>query len=510
MNAKDQAGRSAIRGIARTGSVNLLAAGVGSISNLVIVVIISRGWSPSLAGSFFAVTSVFLLALSLVELGVDQGFVRFQARNLALGRYESNRRILRIGYVSVAVASAVTALVMALMAEGVGRLVADADTYQDATRMMYILVAALPVAASYDLLLAHTRGHSHMRPTILVERLGRPALQVALLLTVAFTDTTAPALIAAAWAMPYAVGLLVMIAWVRRLPHADPVQEATPQEGVARDFWRFTAPRGVARFFQVGLQRADIAIVAALAGPAASALYTAATRFLVVGQVATQALQQVSEPHLARLIALDQRRAVRSVYHQLTLWSVSLTWPVYLLVAVFAEPLLALVFGAQYQEGGLTLTILALTMLFSTAMGPVDVLLLMGGRSGLSLINTGTALAIDVVGCFLLIPAAGIEGAAMAWAAAIVARNVMGMLQVARHLRMTPFTSESAVMGLTCITLFGVFPATVLVMADSITPALLALCAGTLLYGVVIWRNSESLALRELARRRPAVAKEFP
>lgn len=501
MTGTSPSGRSTISRIAHSGSQNLLAAGVGSLANLAIVVIITRGWSPALAGSFFAVTSVFLLILSLVELGVDQGFVRFHARNLSLGRAQSNRRIQQIGYASVLSVSAITAGLLALTAELIGRLVSDASTHQDATRMMLVLAPALPIAAAYDLVLAQTRGHSWMRPTILVERICRPTLQVLLLLSVALSSLSTPALMAGAWVAPYALGLVVMLVLVRRIgpiPHSE-----TPAgSGIGREFWRFTAPRGVARFFQVGLQRADIAIVAALAGPAAGALYTAATRFLVVGQVATQALQQVSEPHLARLLALDESAAVRAVYHQLILWSVALTWPLYLLVAVFAPQLLVLVFGAEYAQGGLALTILALSMLFATAMGPVDVLLLMAGRSGLSLINTGTALAIDVVGCFALIPLFGIEGAAAAWAAAIVGRNVMGIVQIRRYLHMTPLAHGSATMGLTCIVIFGAVPAAAVMLADGMILPLVSVGLCLAVYALVIWRRAGSLALTDLVRRR--------
>lgn len=512
MSAESIPGRSAIGGIARSGSANLMAAGIGSAANLLIIVIITRGWSPALAGAFFAVTSIFLLTLSLVELGVDQGFVRFQARNIALGRMVSNRRILRVGYLSVSGVSVVAAGVMALLAGQIARLVADAETYKNATLMVQILIAALPVAAAYDLLLAQTRGRSYMRPTILIERICRPLLQVLLLIVVILAGHSDPALLAAAWVVPYSIGLLVLVVWARRLPASqdDTAPVVAPDEHPVQEFWKFTAPRGVARFFQVGLQRADIAIVAALAGPAASAVYAAATRFLVVGQVATQALQQVSEPHLARLIALDQHHAVRYVYHQLTLWSIALTWPLYLLVAIFAEPLLTVIFGTHYAQGHLTLTVLSLTMLFATAMGPVDVLLLMAGRSGLSLINTGTALVIDVVGCIVLIPLIGIEGAALAWAVAIITRNVMGMIQVSRQLHMTPFTLTSARMGMTCLVLFGVFPATVSLLTGS-TAALLAIVIGcAVAYAVVVWRKRDSLALRDLIRRRRSLPSTLP
>lgn len=503
MNEQNTPGRSTIGGIARSGSANLLAAGFGSVANFLIVVIVTRGWSPSLAGVFFAATSVFLLTLSFVELGVDQGFVRFQARNLALGRTASNRRILRAGYFSVLAVSAAVAAIMMGLAGHIGRLVSDPNTYEDATGMLQLMMAGLPVAAAYDLLLAQTRGRSHMRPTIVIERLLRPALQVMLLLVLLLTPAYSE-LLAVAWVAPYGVALLLLVAWARVLPGVSrsPVADAEVEDRPLQEFWRFTAPRGVARFFQVGLQRADIAIVAALAGPAAGAVYAAATRFLVLGQVAVQALQQVSEPHLARLIALDQRRAVRSVYHQLTLWSVTLTWPLYLLVAVFAAPLLTVIFGVTYAEGGLTLSILAVTMLFATAMGPVDVLLLMAGRSGLSLINTGTALAIDVIGCLVLVPAAGIEGAALAWAVAIVTRNVMGMVQVGRHLHVRPFTPISAAMGAVCIVLFGLAPAAVAIATRTdLTVLATVVGCSVVAYGAVIWRMRVPLALSAISRR---------
>lgn len=498
MSAVGSTSQSAIGGIARSGSANLLAAGIGSVANLLIVVVVSRSWAPGLAGAFFAVTSVFLVVLSIVELGVDQGFVRFHARNIALGQTPANRKILRSGFAAVIVVSATTAALGLLLAGPVGRLVADSETEQEAVRMLQVLAVALPVAACYDLLLAVTRGHSVMRPTILVERIFRPTLQILFLILVAAEGAT-PSLMAAAWTAPYLVGLLVTLVWVRRLPRS-PRDDAPAEQRVIAEFWHFTGPRGVARFFQVALQRADIAIVAAIAGPAAGALYTAATRFLVVGQVATQALQQVSEPHLARLLAVEDRVAVRSVFHQLTLWSLTLTWPIYLLVAVFSEDLLRWIFGAGYAAGAFSLTILALTMLFSTAMGPVDVLLLMAGRSGLSLINTGVALAIDVVGCLLLIPIAGIEGAAVAWSAAIVSRNLLGMFQVSRHLSMTPLTGRAATMGSISVVLFGCIPAVTMGLFGSAS-ATAAAAIGAMAYAIVISRQSDALALKDLLRR---------
>ena len=69
--------------------------------------------------------------------------------------------------------------------------------------------------------------------------------------------------------------------------------------------------------------------------------------------------------------------------------------------------------------------ILALGMLVGIAAGPVDIALLMLGRSVQSLRNNMTALVTNLVLNLALVPVLGITGAALAWSAAIVVSNAL-------------------------------------------------------------------------------------
>ncbi len=71
---------------------------------------------------------------------------------------------------------------------------------------------------------------------------------------------------------------------------------------LAREFWAYTAPRAIARVTQTALKRSDIVLVAALASPADAALYTAATRFIVLGQLFVQSVQQALSPQISRAV----------------------------------------------------------------------------------------------------------------------------------------------------------------------------------------------------------------
>ena len=129
-------------------------------------------------------------------------------------------------------------------------------------------------------------------------------------------------------------------------------------------------------------------------------------------------------------------------------------WPLYLVLAGFAPTLMA-VFGEGYDVASDVVLILSLTMLLATACGPVDSVLLMAGRSWLSLRNSTVALAVNVGLNFVLIPLYGIRGAAISWSVAIVVRNLLPLLNVRRHLDMWPITATHRSWPPAAIVCFG-------------------------------------------------------
>ncbi|MCQ0015748.1 oligosaccharide flippase family protein [Actinomadura madurae] len=111
--------------------------------------------------------------------------------------------------------------------------------------------------------------------------------------------------LALAWAAPYLPCLVVAALWYLKISRAGRAT-ATATAGappaaagwrpLAGGFWRFTAPRAFAQICQTAFQRADIVLVAALSSPREAAVYTAATRFIVISQLVTQAVQNVMQP----------------------------------------------------------------------------------------------------------------------------------------------------------------------------------------------------------------------
>jgi O-antigen/teichoic acid export membrane protein len=503
-----------IRAIARGGILNLLGAGISVLVNLGMTIAITRIFTRQEAGRFFAATSLFLLFESIVISGAGTGVTYFIARSRARNRYADVRRSLRFAAVPVISASVLVALITPLWAPWSSHVLGHGDSV--APSALIVLIAGLPLAAISDGALAATAGYRTMRPTVLVERVFRTALQ-GLLVLIALPSHNAT-LIVAAWVAPYLLSSIWAVMWLRRLLRSDPehdlaldvADELETIDGpvTASGFWSFTAPHGVAFVAAAAMQRLDIVLVGGLSGAANAALYTAATRFLVVGQLLAAAIGTSVQPRLASWFAVKDYGAVLSTYRTSTAWVILMAWPFYL-VCAWTAPFWLEVFGTGYNDATSVVVILAASMLVSTGLGMVTAVLVMGGRTRDNLYITLVSLALNVGIDVILIPRIGIVGAAIGWAAAIAANNLLPLWQIWRQFAMHPGgpeTFRSAGLAIAC---FGVPPALAVAIGGFGLATVFAGCAvGSMIYlGIVVrWYSSFGLdAFKQIHKGRSAM-----
>jgi O-antigen/teichoic acid export membrane protein len=495
--------------VARAGLFNLIGAGVAGLSTVAVTLVVTRSFSRATAGAFFAATSLFLIIEAVSTLGAVAGTVYFIARLRSLGEHHRIPEVLRAAIRPVAVVSVALALALALSAPALARLLvhdrfghagAQPSQVADALR---VLAAALPFAALLDTLLGASRGFAAMSPTNVIDRIGRSLSQLAGIAVIAATGTTA-ALLAPMWALPYVPAACAAWLWLRyvRRRAARRVAPASPALPAARAhpreplrFWRFTAPRGLALLAQVTIQRIDIVLVAIMRGPAEAAIYTAATRFLVAGQFAIQAIGMASQPRFTEMFARHESRGANSVYQATTAWLILLTWPLYLLAVCFGPQVLT-VFGHSYSSGASVMVILGLAMLLLTGCGLVDMVLVTTGRTSWSLVNGLLAVAVNVGLDVLLIPRYGITGAAIGWAAAIAVTNLMPLIQLAATVRLQPFGRGTLIAAALTAVSFGVLPlATRGLAGHGVIPSVAAVACGCAVMASGMWRFRDDLNL---------------
>jgi O-antigen/teichoic acid export membrane protein len=193
------------------------------------------------------------------------------------------------------------------------------------------------------------------------------------------------------------------------------------------------------------------------------------------------------------------------------------TWPLYLTMAIWAPTLLR-IFGHGFGAGRDALLVLGLTMLAATAVGTVDVVLLMGGRSSWNLYNTVAGLTLNLVLNLVLIPPMGITGAAIAWSSSILVTNLAPLAQVWHFMKMHPFGRGFPKVALAaglCFGVFGLICRLALGTSFAVFAAYLALAGAG--YLALLWRSRHDLELpvlweelRRGRRKRTAVTAADP
>lgn len=494
--------------VARGGAVNLVGAGVSAVAGFGLTLVVTNQFPSDVAGRFFTVTSAFLLLVAITTLGTETGLGRFLLRYEAQGRRGDIPPTIRSAFRTAVGYSLLIALGVLVFAEPLADLIGLDDP--DAAASVRVLALTLPFATWGTITLAGTRAFGRMRTTVMVDKIGRPIAQLVLVLLVSLlaSDLLDMTL---AWAIPYAVAALIagvlFRTFLRRRGTMEHTEPTKSYKQLRREYWRFTWPRSITRITQMAIQRMDIILVAALRSPTEAAIYTAATRFVALGQFGTQAIQQVLQPKFTALIAHHEHEALKDVYRISAAWSMAVAWPMY--VGVASAPLVYLgLFGPEYVDDGVAVVLLmAGAQLFAVATGPCDTLLLMSGRSTLSLANSLTALALDLTLCVVLIPEMGITGAALAWAIAVSIRCLLALIQVRVTMKILSFGPAALVAALANIVSFAVPLLTVELFVDlNIGTLLVVLAVCFPLYALCLWWGRRILmldVLRGLFKRPP-------
>ncbi|RJL33615.1 polysaccharide biosynthesis protein [Bailinhaonella thermotolerans] len=435
-------------GLVRGKVAGLSGAVVGAGAQFGLVVVALRGFGGETAGVFFAAMALFLLVAGVVRLDAGGGLVYFLARGRGLGTCL---------WAAAPLPLALSALVAAGLFTWSGEIGALLAGGPGAGEMLRVLAPFLPVVVLTEILLAGTRGLLRMGPTVLVGDVFVPVAGLLSVVSLTPLPDAPPFAIALAWVWPWAPALVMVWLPLRlgttrlRRPRAGLVRvvmavhdgdDPALRGPGTREFWRHTGPRAAAATAQAVFQRMDILLVAALGGAGAAAVYTAVTRFKVLGQLVNSGLAAAAQPRLVAALDRGDLAGAREVYQASTAWLVALTWPFWIACAVAAPYLVGSVFGLAGDAVTIAV-IVAVTMMAATACGMVDVVLTSAGETRRALANVLLSLAVTVIVDLALIPPLGAVGAALGWSAGVLVKNLLPLVRVVRGIGLTPYGRAS-------------------------------------------------------------------
>ncbi len=486
--------RREVQGLARAGSFSFVGLVANAALTFLFMLLVSRTLDQLAAGAVFEAVAVFTTASMIATAGANVGLMR----SLPQYRRRSARDVRRSVLVAVLPtlligASAAAALYLA--APSVSQaLVHRAAMRPETTAQIRVLAPTIPAAAILYVLLWGDRAWG-MTASVGIQYIVVPFVRIAVflgLLAVGMTAFRATV----AWGIPFLVGLLMTVAVLsvhladRRatLPGVEPEPRPLSFLRHASTFWRFAAPRSIEGILLVFLTGFDIVLVGVIGNPRLAAVYTIASRYIMLCGFGLQAIVVAIPTRISDLMHTGRALQARELYRVATWWTIGMSWPPAFALAIYAPTFMG-IFGPGYRAGSTTLVVLTVGIVATSATGPGGAVLLMSGKSSANLLSTAVAVGVNVPLNFLLIPVLGATGAAVAWSVSMLITNLVQMLFLRRMFRFHAFGREFTLIASTCAGIFlGVGVVTRLVLGGSVLSLLVYAAVSLLLYGAVLHR----------------------
>lgn len=482
MELPEQRASAAVTALAGGGTALLLASVAGNAVSYAFGIFVARALGAEQFGLYALGLTVFNVLALFAPLALDVGVIKFVSGQLAAGETgRASRTIVAAG--AIATASGLLAAVgLALFAPWLSSSIYHKPAL---SAVLWWFAVALPLAAPTVVLLGALQAAQTVRYTVGVKYLWEPAGKFLLAgLAVAF-----------GFGLYGVLGGIVIVLAVSALLALGGVMCAFPSEHhpshlppAAR--WAllaFSAPLVISNLFGVLAPRSDILILGYWLDVEQVGVYNAAFQTSAIIALVLGAFETAVAPIAGRLISQNDDAPLKRLYHATARWALTLTAPLFVLMAVWGRDILTL-FGPEFAIGAPCLLLLAVAQLLNASAGATGSVILMSGRSRMIMLNS-VVVGILLVGANLaLIPRYGILGAAVASATCQIVVSLVRVFQVWRVQRLLPFSigmmkpvaaaAIAATVGFAVKTGMG---------GDPAGQALLALCVLGLFGGLLIW-----------------------
>jgi O-antigen/teichoic acid export membrane protein len=390
---------------------------------VVYIVFLTRLISQADIGTFGVLTFILGLVQVLGMLALPNASIRYIAHFLAGGNREKARAVVtRVLQVSVILSIIAFASVFALSNWISTELSISPVTIQ-------VLALASIFTVLYFQVLAFLQGLQMMREMAAIN-LVYSAVQYALALGLVFAGFGLLGIMLGwfvALAMAFSIGLALT---VKKLGILGKPHELKP-------LLKFSAPLYISGILGFVILWVDQLFVLAYFGQEVFGQYNIANRAAVVPGLISSALIAALFPKLSQLYAETGKNSLENAFKATTRYAVFVGFPLILIIAVLANPIITLFAGATYVPAALPLTILCVAALFGTIGVAITPTFFTMERTAIASLVIFASILADTFSSYALVAflGTGMIGAAIAKVVAAAVGLILGAIVLERFIR---------------------------------------------------------------------------
>ncbi len=371
---------------------------------------------------FFTLGLVIIYFASiLTELGMDNGIIRYGAIH---AENQSQVSIHKTTMVALRISLSIGILFLLAILALANPLSNTVFHKPELTPLIRSFGFIIPILAAQNLLLASTRALKIMKCSVYVTTLQQSSALVLAIILLALKMGVQVIAISLVVSYVLALGLAVYFYLKiipRNIPGARPFSIS--------ELMKFSIPLSLTRWIQYANDRTEVLFLGLLPNVVNVGIYRIAWSLAGLETMLRLSLEQILAPFSSDLSYRKKISHLENLYKTTAKWGFTFALLITLVYTLFAKQIMN-IFSPAYIAGASVLIALAFAQLFNESTGACGTILIMSGRSDLSLLNTIILLVSSIGLDWLLIPKYGLSGAAAAGAATIILVNFLRVIEV--------------------------------------------------------------------------------
>jgi O-antigen/teichoic acid export membrane protein len=413
------------------GSNLLLAGRVVSLAlGLATQIAIVRYLSQTSFGAFAYALSVVAVGQTIATFGLDRAIGRFVPIYQERGDYS------RL-FGTIAMVAGTIVVLGAGVIGGVAVLQAALPsvlTEPEIGSLLLILVALAPLQALDTVLVGLFAVLARPRSIFVRTYVLAPGLRLVVVLVAALAGAGV-LFLAAGYVVAAAVGSGIYAVVLYRLLRSEGLLERFRLDSIrfpAREVFALTVPLLTTDLVVVLISASDTVLLGYFKGTADVASFAAVKPIAELNHLALLSFTLLFVPLAARLFARDDRAGINELYWQTAAWVAAISFPVFAVTFLFAEPVVGLLYGSRYEESALFLAVLAVGFYVQASLGLNGTTLMVFGRIRYIVGLNGLTILFNLALNLTLIPVYGALGAAIGTSVTLALHNLLKQLALAR------------------------------------------------------------------------------
>jgi O-antigen/teichoic acid export membrane protein len=397
-------------------------------------IVLARFLGSEQYGLYSLALTAAAIASGLALFGLPSALVRYVA--LFTGRQDEKALwgVLQLGIGLTTVVSIFSGIGLYLLANPIAETMFHEPKLVPLLRLISLIVPFLTLGITIS---AATRGFSKMQYTVIAQNILQPSMKLVLFVVVVVVTGGLNA--AQALNLNIVVAIIVTVMLLFFLDNLFSLRRSLRTAVYDhKGMLKYSLPLYLSYLLQTFRSNVQTVLLGALNTVATVGIFTVASQINLIGNMFHQSIVTASMPIVSELFGGGKREQMGRFYQTMTKWTFTLNLPMLLIVLLFPVPILS-IFGQDYVEGAVALTILAWANLVDAGTGICGVVLDMSGNTSLNLLNS-ILLFVSITGLnVLLIPQWGLIGAAVAGLAATSIINLLRLIEVFVLFRFLPY-----------------------------------------------------------------------